>query len=212
MSYEDVGLVFTSNLNYKDFKQIQPKIEELIEKNFKDIDIKGFFKSETHLHTNNVANIATDIAEELNFSKEDRYKIRAIAPFHDFGKLAIDKHILNKPGKLTVEEFKKIQEHSEIGYRILMQFGDNEILNLAALIAREHHEKYNGRGYPHGRKKEDIHLFSRIVAAADVFDSLTAERCYKQGWSKDRIYELFKAEKGKHFDPEIAEIVLKKIL
>ena len=211
MDYEEVSIVFTSRLDMEKTKEVQPKIADLIEHNFQEEDIRGFFKSETHLHTDRVSEIAKKIAIELNLSKNDIDLVEGIAPFHDFGKLAVNKAILNKPGKLTPHEFKEIKKHSENGYNILMQYSSNHFIYLAALVALEHHEKWNGEGYPGNKEGFKIHLFSRIIAAADVLESLSATRCYKQPWNKDRIWHFFKDQKGKQFDPKVADIVINNL-
>ena len=207
IDYEEISAVFVSQMNLKDSIRIQPKLADLIENRFKNTDIKGFFQAETHIHTYRVSKIAEEIAIQLNLSENDIYLIKAIAPLHDFGKLAVDTQILNKPSKLTHEEFKEIQNHSIKGFETLQELKSDSLLDLASLIALEHHEKWEGGGYPFNKRGEDIHLFSRIIAAADILDSLSAKRCYKKAWDKDRIYNLVKEERGKHFDPVVGKIV-----
>jgi response regulator RpfG family c-di-GMP phosphodiesterase len=112
---------------------------------------------------------------------------------------------LKKPAKLTVEEFDIMKEHSIIGYNILKD-SKRDILKAAAIVAKEHHEKYDGSGYPFGLKGEEIHIYGRITALADVFDALGSERCYKEVWEDEKIFQLFKDEKGKHFDPKLVDL------
>ncbi|MEY4505192.1 MAG: hypothetical protein RL154_1489 [Pseudomonadota bacterium] len=100
-----------------------------------------------------------------------------------------------------------MQTHVHIGYSIL-QNSDRPILKAAAIVAAEHHEKWNGTGYPKGLSGDDIHIFGRITAIADVFDALGSERPYKEAWNLDKIYELFENEKGVHFDPNLVELFL----
>ena len=206
----EISKLFTSQLNPEHVEKIQPKINELI-KRFESANIEGFFKSDTHLHIIRVSQIAELIAKELNLSPNDIYQVKAIAPFHDIGKLAINTNIINKSSKLTCEEFHEIQKHSIEGYKLLQEIKSEHLMEIASIVALEHHEKWNGEGYPFEKKREEIHLYSRIIAAADVLESLSAKRCYKQAWDKDRIYSLFKEQREKHFDPRITEVVLKNL-
>ena len=129
---------------------------------------------------------------------------------HDIGKIAIEDDILKKPGKLTDEEFNRMKEHSIIGYNMFKN-SNRPILQAAAIIARDHHEKWNGTGYPNGLKEEEIHPFGRIVAIADVFDALGSDRVYKKAWDLEKIYALFKEERGRHFDPELIDLFFEHI-
>ena len=123
---------------------------------------------------------------------------------HDIGKIGIPDNILNKPGKLTPEEFEIMKTHAQIGYEML-KHSNKPILKTAAIVSKEHHEKYNGKGYPEGKKGEDIHIYGRITAVADVFDALGSDRVYKKAWDDDRIFKLFKEERGEHFCPKVID-------
>ena len=118
--------------------------------------------------------------------------------------------MLLKPGKLTEEEMDIMKQHADMGFDILAG-SDRPILKAAAIIAQQHHEKYDGSGYPVGLKGDDIHIFARIVAVADVFDALIHRRCYKKPWPIDNILKLLEEERGKHFDPNVVEALLKRI-
>ena len=126
---------------------------------------------------------------------------------HDIGKVGIPDNVLLKPGRLTREEFEVMKEHARIGAEALedsaLQSDCSDFLSLAAQIARYHHEKFNGTGYPHGLSGTDIPLAARIVAVADVFDALTSERVYKKAMPVDEARMLILSESGVHFDPEI---------
>ncbi len=124
---------------------------------------------------------------------------------HDIGKIGIPDAILNKPGRHTKEEFEIMKTHAQLGFEMLNN-SDRPIIKAAAIVAEQHHEKYDGSGYPKGLKGEDIHIYGRITAIADVFDALGSKRVYKDAWELDKIIELFKEEKSKHFDPELTEI------
>ena len=117
----------------------------------------------------------------------------------------IKDEILNKPGKLTDDEFKIMKTHSTLGFNMLKN-SDKPILKTAAIVAHQHHEKWDGSGYPKKLKGEDIHIFGRITAIADVFDALGSERVYKKAWELDKIFELFKEQRGKHFDPKLVDL------
>lgn len=119
---------------------------------------------------------------------------------HDIGKVGTPDVILLKPGKLTPEEFEVMKLHAVIGYEIL-EANSSALMKVAAEIAHTHHEKFDGSGYPRGLKGEDIPLFGRIVAVADVFDALTSERPYKKAWSVEDASKLLKESAGTHFDP-----------
>lgn len=131
-------------------------------------------------------------------------KIELAAPMHDIGKLGIPDVILHKPGKLDAAEWAVMQGHSDVGYKILMK-SSAPILQLAATIARYHHEKWDGSGYPDGLAGEAIPEVARIVAVADVFDALSVKRPYKDAWPLDRVLETLSKDAGRHFDPRLIE-------
>jgi putative two-component system response regulator len=133
--------------------------------------------------------------------------LRVASPMHDVGKIGIPDHILLKPGRLTPEEFVIMKQHAEIGWRILSG-SDSELLELAASIARTHHEKWDGSGYPRGLAGEDIPIEGRIAAVADVFDALTSARPYKKAWPLEDAVALLETGKAQHFDPELVEMFL----
>jgi response regulator RpfG family c-di-GMP phosphodiesterase len=138
-------------------------------------------------------------------SEREAEMLKQASPMHDIGKVAIPDAILNKPAKFTDEEFKIMQRHSELGYEML-KHSNRPLLNMAATVAYEHHEKYNGKGYPRGIKGEEINIYGRITALADVFDALGSHRCYKSAWEDEKIFRLFKEESGEHFDPILIDI------
>ncbi len=162
---------------------------------------------ETNNHTRRVTLYSRFLAEKLGLDQRDIDLITTASPLHDIGKLGIPDEILFKPGQLTAKERKIMEDHTRIGYSMLCH-SQRDILKSGAIIALQHHEKWDGSGYPQGLKGEEIHVYARIVAVADVFDALYSERVYKPAWSMERIVELFEAERGRHFDPELAEIFL----
>ena len=165
---------------------------------------------ETGNHVKRVAQYSYIIALGLGMSIEEAELLKLASPMHDIGKVAIPDSVLKKPGKLTDEEFDIMKSHTDIGYHLLKN-SNRHILKTAAIVAYEHHEKWNGKGYPRGIKAEQIHIYGRITALADVFDALGSDRVYKQAWELDRILNLFKEEQGQHFDPKVVDAFMKKL-
>ena len=159
---------------------------------------------ETGNHVKRVAEYSKVLALHLGLSPAEAELIKVSSPMHDIGKVAIPDAILKKPGKLTDEEFAMMQSHTKIGYELLKK-SNRQILKSAAIIAHQHHEKWNGSGYPQGLKGEEIHIYGRITAIADVFDALASDRCYKKAWELDRVINLFKEERGSQFDPQLVD-------
>jgi PAS domain S-box-containing protein len=160
---------------------------------------------ETGNHVKRVAEYSKLLALYSGVSKKEAEMLRQASPMHDIGKVGIADSILNKPGKLDDHEYKTMQEHSELGYNMLKS-STRPLLKIAASVAYEHHEKWDGTGYPRGLKGEEIHLYGRITAIADVFDALGSDRVYKKAWSDEKIFTLFKTQRGKHFDPTLIDI------
>ncbi len=158
---------------------------------------------ETGNHVKRVAEYSRLLARILNLGDEADL-IGIASPMHDIGKVAIPDEILKKPGKLTAEEFELMKTHTTIGYSIMKNSGRN-IIQSAAVIAHEHHEKWNGHGYPRGIGGESIHIYGRITAVADVFDALGSDRCYKKAWDLEKILNLFKEERGQQFCPTVMD-------
>ena len=136
--------------------------------------------------------------------------LRVASPLHDVGKIAIPDSVLQKPGALTPDERKQMEEHAAIGHRILAG-SDSPLLDLAARIALTHHEKWDGSGYPNGLKGEDIPIEGRIAAIADVFDALTSDRVYRPAMSLDKSLGILQEGRGTHFDPEILDKFFRSI-
>ena len=169
-----------------------------------------FRDPETGAHIQRMSNYSRLIAEQLDLSVEQQELILRAAPMHDVGKIAIPDHILLKPGRLDADELAIMQTHAEKGFEILRGSKSN-LLDTAALIARTHHEKWDGSGYPHGLKGDDIPLFGRVVAVADVFDALTTERPYKPAWEMERATQFMLAGSGTHFDPACIQAFLERL-
>lgn len=158
---------------------------------------------ETGNHIIRMSKYARLIAEELNLTAMECDEIEAAAPMHDIGKIGIPDHILLKPGRHTPEEQAIMRRHPLIGHEILAD-SPSRYLQMGALIALGHHEKFDGSGYPQGLAGEAIPLPARIVAVADVFDALTSHRPYKRAWSFQDALNYIQTESGRHFDPACA--------
>ena len=165
---------------------------------------------ETGSHVKRVANYSYLLAIKCGLSEYEAEKIKLASPLHDLGKIAIPDHILNKPGKHDAAEWAIMLQHAELGYQIL-QHSTNEILQMGAIIAHQHHEKWNGKGYPQGLSGHNIHIAGRVTALADVFDALGSDRCYKKAWPLPEIIELIRRERGQHFDPTLVDILLNNL-
>ena len=159
---------------------------------------------ETSNHVKRVAEYSAIVAKSIGISKEKIEKLKVASPMHDIGKVGIPDAILQKPGKLSDEEFNIMKTHTTIGYDML-RHSTRDILKLAAVITYQHHEKFDGTGYPQGLQGQNINIFARITAIADVFDALASDRVYKKAWELDKILALFHEEKGKHFDPILVD-------
>lgn len=160
---------------------------------------------ETSNHVKRVAEYSKLLAREYGLSEDEAELVRLASPMHDVGKVAVPDAILNKPGKLTDEEYDIIKQHATHGYNLL-NHSKRSIIRAGAIIAHEHHEKYNGRGYPNGLSGEDIHIYARITAIADVFDALSSDRVYKKAWPLEDILAYFQKERGEHFDPKLVDL------
>ncbi|MUJ25102.1 HD domain-containing phosphohydrolase [Aliivibrio fischeri] len=165
---------------------------------------------ETGNHVKRVAKMSSLLGRLYELPKSEYKLLEVISPMHDVGKIGIPEAILDKPGKLTLEERAIIETHTVMGYKLLMS-GDGEIMQSAARIALEHHERWDGKGYPSQLKGEEIHIFARITAIVDVFDALMSKRCYKEAWPLERVIELFKRERGRQFDPNLSQLFLDNI-
>lgn len=188
--------------------------------------------NETGLHILRVGRYSVILANQLGLRDDYAEDLGQAAQLHDIGKIAIPDTVLCKPGKLTPDEFDVVKAHSAAGETILEPLGDDEIemyrshtdigarvleggqspiLKLAAQIARNHHERWDGTGYPEGRSGEEIPLSGRIVALADVFDALTTKRVYKEAFPFDRSCDIIRSESGKHFDPTVVAAFVESI-
>jgi putative two-component system response regulator len=163
---------------------------------------------ETGQHIRRVAETSKLLGQKTSCLSEEEVNIIFLAsPMHDIGKIAIPKEILHKPGKLTDEEMTIMKTHAEKGAALLSN-SKRRLTNSASIIAHQHHEKWDGSGYPRGLKGEEIHIYGRIIALADVFDALTHKRQYKEAWSIDDAVDYIKENSGSHFDPSLVKILV----
>jgi putative two-component system response regulator len=166
--------------------------------------------NETGLHVIRMSHYSHIIACAMGFDETAAENLLHAAPMHDIGKIGIPDCILQKPGKLTAEEWDIMREHPAIGARII-GVHTSGLLHMAHDIALTHHERWDGSGYPRGLAGEDIPIVGRIVAVADVFDALTTERPYKKAWPLNEALAYIKEQRNKHFDPQLVDIFLEQL-
>jgi HD-GYP domain-containing protein (c-di-GMP phosphodiesterase class II) len=165
---------------------------------------------ETGNHVKRVGEYCRLFAVKYGLSAGKTTLLKLAAPMHDIGKIAIADAILLKPGKLSEEEWAIMKTHTTLGYGFL-KYSERPLLKSAATIAWQHHERWDGAGYPCGLSGEAIHIYGRICALSDVFDALGSDRVYKKAWELERIVDLFKAERGHQFDPALVDVFLENV-
>jgi len=200
----------------KEYDELQAKLEEIkaLQQEIEDTQKEVVFtmgaigesrSKETGNHVKRVAEYSKIFALHYGLDKKDAEMLKQASPMHDIGKVAIPDAILNKPGRFDEEERKIMDTHALLGYGMLNK-SSRPLLKMAATVALEHHEKWNGKGYPYGLKDEEISIYGRITALADVFDALGSSRVYKEAWDDERIFKMFKEERAEHFDPKLVDI------
>lgn len=208
---KNVGLTFDEieekvQKGLKEIQALNLEIEETQKEVVFTMGAIGESRSkETGNHVKRVAEYSKLLASLYGLPKEKCEILKQASPMHDIGKVAIPDAILNKPGRFNQEEREIMNTHAQLGFDML-KHSNREILKTAAIVAYQHHEKYDGTGYPNKIKGEDIHIYGRITALADVFDALGSDRVYKKAWSDEKIFQLFKEERGKHFDPKLVDL------
>jgi len=160
---------------------------------------------DTGNHVQRVAEYAGLLAQLYGMNEEETEVVKLAAAMHDIGKVAVPDRILNKPDRLSADERTVMNKHTQWGRHIFSR-SKKPILQAAAIISFEHHEKWDGSGYPRGLKGKAIHIYGRIAALADVFDALGTKRPYKEAWALEDIYATIRMESGKHFDPDLVDI------
>jgi len=165
---------------------------------------------ETGNHVKRVAEYSYILAKDYGLDLAECEMLKQASPMHDIGKIAIPDSILNKPARFTPEEFEVMKKHAQLGYDML-KHSQRPLLKTASIVAYEHHEKWDGTGYPNGLSRDEIHIYGRITALADVFDALGSDRVYKEAWDDEKIFKLFRDERGKHFDPKLIDIFFENL-
>jgi len=160
---------------------------------------------ETYYHVQRVTEFTYKLALLSGILKPEAKLLKDASSLHDIGKLGIRDNILHKEGILTKKEFTEMRTHAQLGADMLNQ-SSLPLFKVATIVAEQHHEKYDGTGYPNKLKGEEIHLYGRIVAIADVFDALSFKRSYKESWSTEEVLVYFKEMRGKHFDPLLIDL------
>jgi putative two-component system response regulator len=195
-------------------QRVQERTKELEETRLQIIRSLGkaaeYRDNETGMHVVRISKYVGILADALQVDSEQRELMVNAAPMHDVGKIGIPDHILLKRGRLSPDEWDIMRTHTIIGEKILSG-NDSELLKAASLLARTHHERWDGSGYPDGLKEEKIPLISRIVSICDVFDALLSRRPYKEPWTPQATIEYIKEESGKHFDPLIVKAFEEKL-
>lgn len=188
--------------------------DELIETQREMIETMGEIgesrSQETGNHVKRVARYSFELAKLAGLSDRQASLLKLASPMHDIGKVAIPDTILLKPGPLTKDEFELMKTHTTIGFNVF-RHSNRPLLRTAAIISHEHHEKWDGTGYPNGLKEYEIHIFGRITAIADVFDALSSDRVYKKAWSIEAIQIYLLEQRGKHFDPSLIDLFFENI-
>ncbi|MDD5203060.1 MAG: PAS domain S-box protein, partial [Sulfurimonas sp.] len=185
-------------------KEIENTQQEII---YRMGEIAESRSKETGNHVRRVAEYSKLLALKAGLDENESNLISSASPMHDIGKVAIPDAVLLKQGALNADEWVIMRSHSTIGHKVL-DGSQRPLLRTSAIIAKKHHEKYDGTGYPEGLFGENIHIYARIVTIADVFDALGSDRIYKKAWSLEKIINLFKEERGKHFDPNLVDLFL----
>lgn len=188
-------LIEKNNELYEDQQTLLGSLAELIEAQ----------SHETGRHVKRVSAYTEILCKALGMSEEETWKVSVASMMHDVGKIAVPKEILYKPARLSEEEFEEVKKHVDYGYDILHN-SPGEIIQIAADIAQQHHERYDGVGYQHNLHGENINLFARCVAIADVFDALVSKRCYKEQWTPEDARKEIMDQSGKQFDPKLTAL------
>ena len=160
---------------------------------------------ETGNHVRRVAEYSRVLGRLAGLGEDEVNLLFLASPLHDTGKIAVPDGVLNKPGAHNTAEMGLMRTHAEAGRKIF-ENRDTAVLRAAAIVAGQHHERWDGAGYPEGLRGEAIHIFGRITALADVFDALCSRRCYKDPWPMEKVFDYLRGERGKHFDPFLIDL------
>lgn len=189
------ALVKKNNELYEEQQVMVSSLSELVETQ----------SHETGQHVKRVAAYTEILCRAMGLSEEETWKVSVASMMHDVGKICVPREILHKPGKLTEDEFSEMKKHVDYGYKLL-ENSPGEIMQLAASIAWQHHERFDGKGYQNKLEGEHIHIYARCAAVADVFDALVSKRCYKYSWNPEQARDEILSQAGYQFDPQITKL------
>ncbi len=218
---QDKIMLRSDKRQQQEYDELQRKFDEvaILQREIEDTQREVVFtmgaigesrSKETGNHVRRVAQYSKIFALHYGMDEKEAEMLKQASPMHDIGKVAIPDAVLNKPGKFDEVERKIMDTHAELGYEML-KMSNRPLLKMAATVAYEHHEKWNGTGYPNQLKGEEIHIYGRITAMADVFDALGSDRVYKKSWDDEKIFSFFKEERGEHFDPKLVDIFFENL-
>jgi putative two-component system response regulator len=208
-----------SCLELKDYEknleqEIEARTKEIVDTQIQLMEILGGIaeghSEETRRHVKRVSEFAYLLARFYGVDDKSAKTLKNAASLHDIGKIAIKDHILHKNKSLNKSEFAQMKKHAQMGADMLSH-SELPLFKAATIVCLTHHEKWDGSGYPNGLKGENIHLYGRIVALADVFDALSFRRSYKNAWSQEEVLKFIKDMKGKHFDPKLVDIFFENL-
>jgi len=224
INYAKVNKYYTMIENQKDIleQEVQKRTKELndtlklAKRTEYEISIRlglasEFRDLETGGHIKRMSHYSELLAKLYGLNDKECELILYAAPLHDIGKVGIPDKILLKPGRFEGNEFEIMKQHAILGAKMLEGADEFPVLKAGHIIALQHHEKWDGSGYPNNIKGKDIHLYARIVAVADVFDALSSKRCYKEAMDIDTVISIIKDGSNKHFDPKLVELLLNNL-
>jgi response regulator RpfG family c-di-GMP phosphodiesterase len=197
---QNIGVAFDSQSMFNEVELTQ---REMVYRLSEAVESRS---KETSNHVKRMALSCKILGSAYGLDERETEVLYKAAPLHDIGKIAIPDNILNKPGKLTPEEWEVMKSHAQVGYDILAT-SELEVLRMGAVIAGGHHENWDGSGYPKGVKGEDIHVYARIAALADVFDALVNKRSYKDSWPLEDALQFIEEMRGIKFDPALVDLL-----
>jgi putative two-component system response regulator len=190
---------------YADLAEAHRQVRESNIEMILNLAIAAEYKDpDTGNHILRISDYACELGRVMKLPDEEIEILRYASPMHDIGKIGIPDRILQKPGKLTPEEWEIMKTHTVIGGR-MFQHSKSTLLQAVSTIAISHHERFDGTGYPYGIKGREIPIHGRIIAIADVFDAIVSKRCYKEGWSFDEGAKYIRESAGTHLDPDLVD-------
>ncbi len=200
--FSNISVAFENLYLHNEVKEIQLSVIETLG------EVIENRSRETANHTRRIGHLAALLAEKTGLTREQVEMVRIAAPMHDIGKVAVPDEILGKPTGLTEEEYTVMKTHTRVGYEIFKNT-DRDPHRIIAAIAHQHHENWDGTGYPQGLSGEEINIFARITTIVDSFDALAHRRPYKDPWESDRVRSYIAQQRGRRFDPTITNVFLR---